>query len=114
MNSYHVLGTHQIVTVEKTVTSAEAVAQNLDVTVDKASEQALLLERSELNRLDDAWVRGFRVTINVENVVRAVFGVLATYVAAGEIHRANASCPQRSTGYGRKLQPSPLCYLRGQ
>jgi hypothetical protein len=48
--------------VEKTIATAEAVAQSPNVTGDDALRQALLLEGSELNRLDDAWLHGFRVT----------------------------------------------------
>ena len=51
--------------VEQAVATAEAVAQNPSVTGDDALRQALLLEGSELNRLDDAWLHGFRITTSL-------------------------------------------------
>jgi hypothetical protein len=47
------------------VASAEAVVQNPSLTEDEALRQALHLEASELNRLEDAWLRGFRVTTSL-------------------------------------------------
>lgn len=51
-----------LTSVEKAIATAEAVAQNPSVTEDDALRQALLLEGSDLNHLDDAWLHGFRVT----------------------------------------------------
>ena len=51
--------------VEKAISTAEAITQNPSVTGDDALRQALLLEGSELNRLDDAWLHGFRVTTSL-------------------------------------------------
>jgi hypothetical protein len=48
--------------VENTIATAEAVVQNPNLTEDDALQQALLLEGSELNRSDDAWLHGFRIT----------------------------------------------------
>ncbi len=64
--------------VEKTVAAAEAVAQNPTVTGDDALRQALLLEGSELNRLDDAWLHGFRVTIGL--LLRALAPDLPSHI----------------------------------
>ena len=50
---------------EKAISTAEAIAQSPTVTGDEALRQALLLEGSELNRLDDAWLHGFRVTTSL-------------------------------------------------
>jgi len=54
-----------LASVEKAVATAEAVVQNPSVTGDEALRQALLLEGSELNRLDDAWLQGFRITTSL-------------------------------------------------
>jgi hypothetical protein len=54
-----------LASVENTISTAEAVAQNPTVTGDEALRQALLLEGSELNRLDDAWLHGFRITTSL-------------------------------------------------
>jgi hypothetical protein len=51
--------------VEQTIATAEAVAQSPNVTGDDALRQALLLEGSELNRLDDAWLHGFHITTSL-------------------------------------------------
>jgi hypothetical protein len=51
--------------VEKAVATAEAGVQNPSLTGDDALRQALLLEGSELNRLDDAWLHGFRSTTSL-------------------------------------------------
>lgn len=50
---------------EAVVASAEAAVQNPSLTEDEALRQALHLEGSELNRLEDAWLQGFRVTTSL-------------------------------------------------
>jgi hypothetical protein len=50
---------------EAVVASAEAVIHNPSLTEDEASRQALHLEDSALNRLEDAWLHGFRVTTSL-------------------------------------------------
>jgi hypothetical protein len=47
------------------VATAEAVIPNPTLTEDEALRQALNVEGSELNRLDDAWLQGFRVTTSL-------------------------------------------------
>jgi hypothetical protein len=51
--------------VETVVATAEAVVQNPDLTDDEALGQALAMEGSELNRLEDAWLHGFRITTSL-------------------------------------------------
>ncbi|NOT57645.1 MAG: hypothetical protein HOP18_23820 [Deltaproteobacteria bacterium] len=50
---------------EAIVATAEAVVQNPSLTEDEALRQALRLEGSELNRLEGAWLQGFRVTTSL-------------------------------------------------
>ena len=50
---------------EAVVATAEAVVQNPSLTEDEALREALHLEGSELNRLEDAWLQGFRVTTSL-------------------------------------------------
>jgi hypothetical protein len=47
------------------VAAAEALVQNPSLTEDEALRQALHLEASELNRMEDAWLHGFRVTTSL-------------------------------------------------
>ncbi len=54
-----------LVRVEAVVASAETVVQNPHLTEDEALRQALHLEESELNRLEDAWLHGFRITTSL-------------------------------------------------
>jgi len=64
--------------VEKAIATAEAVAQNPNLTDDDALRQTLLLEGSELNRLDDAWLHGFRVTTSL--LLRALAPDLPSHI----------------------------------
>lgn len=45
--------------VEAKVAAAEAVIQRSDLQADEGLHQALVIESSELNRLDEAWFQGF-------------------------------------------------------
>jgi hypothetical protein len=67
-----------LASVEKAVATAEAVAQNPSVTEDDALRQALQLEGSELNRLDDAWLHGFRITTSL--LLRALSPDLPSHI----------------------------------
>jgi rubrerythrin len=49
--------------VEAKVTTAEAAIERSDLSSDAALGQAIILEGSELNRLDEEWFRGFRPTL---------------------------------------------------
>jgi hypothetical protein len=49
--------------VEAKVAAAEAAVEQPDLSNDAALGQALILEGSELNRLDEEWFRGFRPTL---------------------------------------------------
>lgn len=51
--------------VEALVTAAEASMQRPHLTLDEALRQALQLEGSELNHLDEAWLQGFRPTTSL-------------------------------------------------
>lgn len=51
--------------VDATITAAEAAVQQPTVTSDEAFRHALSLEESELNRIDAAWLRGFRLTTSL-------------------------------------------------
>jgi hypothetical protein len=55
----------QLSTVEATVAAAETVVERPEVGSDDAFRQALVLEGSELNRLDEEWFRGFRPTLSI-------------------------------------------------
>lgn len=50
---------------EAVVAAAEAAVHHPSLTEDEALRQALQLEDSELNRLEDAWLHGFRVTTSL-------------------------------------------------
>jgi len=50
-------------TVEAKVAAAEAAAQQATLSEDEALRHALILEGSELNRLDETWFRAFRPTL---------------------------------------------------
>jgi glutamate dehydrogenase (NAD(P)+)/glutamate dehydrogenase (NADP+) len=50
--------------VETKVAAAEAAVGRADLSSDEAFGQALLLEGSELNSLDEAWFQGFRPTLS--------------------------------------------------
>jgi len=56
---------HVLASVEAVLAAAEATAQQTSLTSDAAFHQALQIEGSELNRLDEAWMHGFRSTTNV-------------------------------------------------
>ena len=49
-----------LVGIEAKIAAAEAVVQHSDLSTDEALRQALILEGSEVNSLDDAWFHGFR------------------------------------------------------
>lgn len=49
--------------VEEKIAAAEAAAQQKTLSSDEALRHALILEGSELNRLDEAWFRAFRPTL---------------------------------------------------
>lgn len=46
--------------IEAKIAAAEATAQRTDLSTDEALRQALILEGSEINSLDEAWFHGFR------------------------------------------------------
>jgi hypothetical protein len=75
--------------VEKTNAIAERIAQNPTLTGDDALRQALLLEGSELNRLDDAWLHGFRITTSL--LLRALAPDLLGHIRrlVDAVHRCN-------------------------
>jgi hypothetical protein len=75
--------------VEKTIATAEGVAQNPSLTKDDALRQALLLEGSELNRLDDAWLHGFRITASL--LLRALAPDLPSHIRrlVDAVHRCS-------------------------
>lgn len=54
-----------LASVEATLASAEAAAQQASLTSDDTFRQALQIEGSELNHLDEAWRHGFRSTTNL-------------------------------------------------
>ncbi len=56
---------HVLASVEAVLAAAEATAQQTDLTSDTAFHQALQIEGSELNHLDEAWMHGFRSTTNL-------------------------------------------------
>lgn len=49
--------------VDAKITAAEKEIQRPDLSTDEALRQALILEGSELNGLDETWFRGFRPTL---------------------------------------------------
>ena len=53
---------HVLASVEAVLATAEAAIQQPSLTSDDAFRQALRIEGSELNRLDEAWIHGFRST----------------------------------------------------
>ena len=65
--------------VETVVASTEAAVQNPSLTEDEALRQALLLEASELNRLEDAWLRGFRITTSL--LLRALAPEVSSHIS---------------------------------
>jgi len=57
---------HQVLaSVEALVTNAEAQIQQPSLTCEDALHQALQLEGSELNHLEEAWLQGFRPTTSL-------------------------------------------------
>jgi hypothetical protein len=56
---------HVLATVETVLTTAEATIQRPGLTSDDALHQALQIEGSELNHLDEAWMHGFRSTTSL-------------------------------------------------
>lgn len=79
-----------LASVEKSVATAEAMVQSPTVTGDKTLRQAQLLEGSELNRLDDAWLHGFRVTTSL--LLRALASDLPSHIRrlVDGVHRCSA------------------------
>jgi rubrerythrin len=55
----------QLTTVEAMIATAEDLAAQSEVSSDDAFRQALALEGSELNSLDEAWFRSFRPTLRM-------------------------------------------------
>ena len=45
--------------IEATIAAAERASETLELSADDALRHALTLESSELNQLDDAWLREF-------------------------------------------------------
>jgi hypothetical protein len=64
--------------VEAVMATAEAVVQHSSLTEDEALRQALHLEASELNRLEDAWLRGFRITTSL--LLRALAPEMSSHI----------------------------------
>jgi rubrerythrin len=56
---------HVLASVEAILATAEAATQQTSLSSDDALRQALRIEGSELNHLDEAWRHGFRSTTNV-------------------------------------------------
>ncbi len=56
---------HIVASVETVIATAETTVQQANLTSDTAFRQALQIEGSELNHLDEAWIHGFRSTTNV-------------------------------------------------
>lgn len=56
---------HTLAEVEATITAAETAVRQPNLTSDDAFRQALSLEGSELNRVDAAWLHGFRPTTSL-------------------------------------------------
>jgi hypothetical protein len=54
-----------VASVETVLATAEASLQQPSLTSDNALRQALQIEGSELNNLDEAWMHGFRSTTNL-------------------------------------------------
>jgi rubrerythrin len=52
-----------LASVDEKIAAAEAAVQGPDFSTDEAFRQALTLEGSEVNSLDEAWFRGFRFTV---------------------------------------------------
>ena len=50
-------------TIEQQLTAAEAAMRQVNISADEALRQAVILEGSELNRLDDTWFRSFPPTL---------------------------------------------------
>jgi hypothetical protein len=65
--------------VEAVVATAEAIVQNPSLTEDEALRQALRMEESELNRMEDAWLHGFRVTTSL--LLRALAPDMPSHIA---------------------------------
>ena len=64
--------------VEAALATAEAIVQNPSLTEDEALRQALHLEASELNRMEDAWLHGFRVTTSL--LLRVLAPDMSTHI----------------------------------
>jgi hypothetical protein len=60
MDSPPVVSEEILAEIEGKVATAEAILQRADLGADEVLRQALILEGSELNRLDEAWFHGFR------------------------------------------------------
>ena len=56
---------HTLAAVEATIVAAETAVRQPSLTIDEAFRQALSLEESELNRIDAAWLHGFRSTTSL-------------------------------------------------
>jgi hypothetical protein len=63
---------------EAVVATAEAIVQNPRLTEDEALGQALHLEASELNRMEDDWLHGFRVTTSL--LLRALAPEMSSHI----------------------------------
>lgn len=52
-----------LTTIQERIKAAETAAQQETLSSDEAFQHALLIEGSELNRMDEAWFRSFRPTL---------------------------------------------------
>jgi hypothetical protein len=77
MDSPPVVSEEILAEIEVKVTTAEVALQCADLGTDEALCQALILEGSELNSLDEAWFQGFRPALG---------GLLRAMIPAEDIH----------------------------
>lgn len=87
--------------VEAVVAAAEASVQNPHLTEDEALCQALCLEASELSRMEDAWLHGFRVTTSL--LLRALAPEMSSH-----IHRLVDAVHSASTDPALHIQADAL------
>jgi rubrerythrin len=78
MDSPPVMPEEMLAGIETQVTMAEATLQHTDLSIDEALRQALLLEGSELNSLDETWFRGFRPAVSA--LLRAMIPTEDTHI----------------------------------
>jgi rubrerythrin len=78
MDSPPVVPEEMLAGIETQVTTAEAVLQRPELSIDDALRQALRLEGSELNSLDEAWFRGFRPAVGA--LLRAMIPTEDTHI----------------------------------